>query len=835
MPIAKSSIERNSFVKGLITEATALTFPENAALDLRNFELNRDGSIKRRLGMAIESLGTSIDTGRTATSVGNYAIQTYKWTNVNNDSTVSIGVVQIGDSLWFTDLYSDTQSTGMLNKDASGNPQPLIMDTAILPVRISGNEPMSFTSVGGVLIVASKEMDYPVYVEYNKEGLATVRNDTTGVKEEVVVPYFTGSPINIKVRDLWGVEDSLDVDERPTTLTPQHDYNLRNQGWFDNRDPTFVRQEQAVDVPLYIAFPFFYVDGDGNPSPTATIRSDYGMGDRFRGTRWDLIQKYGSGTTGATIYRGGVEGQFGYPSNSDLRPLINTTDGNGDATTRVALINEYTAGVTTPAPKGRFIIDAFDRGSSRSLKVENAGVLATDSEQGNISTIATYANRVFYSGIPSSIDEPQDLSPDYTGCLFFTQSIQNFKQFEKCHQEADPTSEDDFALVATDGGFLKIAEASNIVKLVVARASLVVIAENGVWEITGPDGVFKADDYSISQVTNIGCSSPDSVVVAEDTVVYWAEGGIYALTADQVSGKLNAQNITETTIQTFFNDIPTVAKQFVKGRFDPVNRKITWLYCDSDSCDGVLFQNKYNKELVYDTVLQAFYVHEIGDATDGTYIAAYIETENFVVVDDVQNVVVNGEQVVSAGEDVVVTVPTRGRGESTTKYLTLAPTGTGSTYEFSFALYREADYLDWGEIDSPAYLITGYELGGETQRNKQIPYLTMHFNRTESGFEEVDGELEAINPSSCKVQTRWDFADSTASGKWGTQFEAYRLRRNYIPSGVGDGFDYGYSVVTTKTKIRGSGVAVSFKFETTAAKDCQIIGWGMPVTGGTVV
>jgi hypothetical protein len=74
-----------------------------------------------------------------------------------------------------------------------------------------------------------------------------------------------------------------------------------------------------------------------------------------------------------------------------------------------------------------------------------------------------------------------------------------------------------------------------------------------------------------------------------------------------------------------------------------------------------------------------------------------------------------------------------------------------------------------------------------------------------------------------------------ASGKWGTQFEAYRLRRNYIPSGVGDGFDYGYSVVTTKTKIRGSGVAVSFKFETTAAKDCQIIGWGMPVTGGTVV
>jgi hypothetical protein len=523
----------------------------------------------------------------------------------------------------------------------------------------------------------------------------------------------------------------------------------------------------------------------------------------------------------------------GYPANSDIRYTGNSTNSNGDPIFDPDLL-DLDGATTSPAPRGRYIIEAFNRGSSRSQESGIAG-LALDEEEGNISAVATYANRVFYSGIDSVVTEPQDESPDYTGSIFFTQSIENFKQFNKCYQSADPTSENDFALVATDGGVIKIAEASNIVKLVQVRASLIVMAENGVWEITGPDGVFKADEFSISQVTNIGCKSADSVVVAEDTVTYWAEGGIYALSADQISGKMNAQNITETTIQTFLNDIPTVAKQFVKGRFDPVNRKITWLYCDSDSCDGVLFQNKYNKELVYDTVLQAFYVHEIGDATDGTYIAAYIETENFVVVDDVQNVVVNGEQVVSAGEDVVVTVPTRGRGESTTKYLTLAPTGTGSTYEFSFALYRETDYLDWGEVDSPAYLITGYELGGETQRNKQIPYLTMHFNRTESGFEEVDGELEAINPSSCKVQTRWDFADSATSGKWGTQFEAYRLRRNYIPSGVGDGFDYGYSVVTTKTKIRGSGVAVSFKFETTAAKDCQIIGWGMPVTGGTVV
>jgi hypothetical protein len=113
----------------------------------------------------------------------------------------------------------------MLNKDASGNPQPLVMDEDVLPVRISGNEPMSFTSVGGVLIVASKEMDYPVYIEFNATETAVVRNDDTGIKETIAVDMFTSSPINIEVRDLWGVEDSLDVDERPVVLTPEHDYS----------------------------------------------------------------------------------------------------------------------------------------------------------------------------------------------------------------------------------------------------------------------------------------------------------------------------------------------------------------------------------------------------------------------------------------------------------------------------------------------------------------------------------------------------------------------------------------------------------------------------------
>ena len=111
----------------------------------------------------------------------------------------------------------------------------------------------------------------------------------------------------------------------------------------------------------------------------------------------------------------------------------------------------------------------------------------------------------------------------------------------------------------------------------------------------------------------------------------------------------------------------------------------------------------------------------------------------------------------------------------------------------------------------------------------------MHFNRSESGFVEVDGELEAVNPSSCSITSRWDFANSSASGKWGRPFEAYRLPRNFIPQDVDDEFDYGYEVISSKTKLRGRGKSVSLKFETAPAKDCQIIGWGMPINGVTTV
>src|SRR5690606_33328542 len=120
----------------------------------------------------------------------------------------------------------------------------------------------------------------------------------------------------------------------------------------------------------------------------------------------------------------------------------------------------------------------------------------------------------------------------------------------------------------TDGGVVDIIDAKNILKLIARETSLVVIAENGVWEISGPDGIFKADDYSISQVTTVGAVNAQSILDVEGTIMYWADSGIMQLSPDQVSGKLSANNLTETTIQSFYIDISSVSKLYCVGNYD---------------------------------------------------------------------------------------------------------------------------------------------------------------------------------------------------------------------------------------------------------------------------
>jgi hypothetical protein len=82
--------------------------------------------------------------------------------------------------------------------------------------------------------------------------------------------------------------------------------------------------------------------------------------------------------------------------------------------------------------------------------------------------------------------------------------------------------------------------------------------------------------------------------------------------------------------------------------------------------------------------------------------------------------------------------------------------------------------------------------------------------------------------SSCLVQAKWEWTTDANSGRWGTEFQAYRWRQSFLTDSTGS-ISYGYSVITTRSKIRGKGRALSLKFRTEPGKDLKLLGWNLEV------
>lgn len=85
---------------------------------------------------------------------------------------------------------------------------------------------------------------------------------------------------------------------------------------------------------------------------------------------------------------------------------------------------------------------------------------------------------------------------------------------------------------------------------------------------------------------------------------------------------------------------------------------------------------------------------------------------------------------------------------------------------------------------------------------------------------------------SCKLQAKWDFSNSSDTGKHTESRETYRFNtRRYLNRVDGN---YGFDVIETKNKIRGNGKSLVLRFESTDDKDFELLGWAMEVTAPTI-
>jgi hypothetical protein len=81
---------------------------------------------------------------------------------------------------------------------------------------------------------------------------------------------------------------------------------------------------------------------------------------------------------------------------------------------------------------------------------------------------------------------------------------------------------------------------------------------------------------------------------------------------------------------------------------------------------------------------------------------------------------------------------------------------------------------------------------------------------------------------SCKLTGKFDFGKNSSANKWTTAQETYRLNTLRHTNASSDEDLYPFSVIETKSKLRGNGKALVLRWESTTGKDFEILGWSLP-------
>jgi hypothetical protein len=702
----------NNFVKGLITEAGELSFPENASVDELNCTLFRDGSRRRRKGIRFEADNTNSTFDVDEDTFLNFG----EWSNVNNDSQKNYLVVQKDHTLYFYDKgvvpFSSAEKANSVD---------------LTPFSVSGlvnlsTTPCSFASILGFLIVVNPYLD-PIFIRENDDGT------------------FTAETIDFRIRDfVWqGNQTEYSSKGLLGSLTQARIYDTRNTGW-NNSGVNVGEDALNAYVAAFTSYPPLTIPWYSSKNASG----NFDTGD---------FNKLYSGSS-----------------------LI----GNG-----------------------HYILSLFNQRRSTVSGVSGIDDVILDSR---FTSVETFAGRLWYAGVTES---------EQASNVYFSQVLTSIDLAGELLQANDPTSEYVSDVLDNDGGVINIPGATNIRRLYAFRNSIFVFAENGVWQITGLDNVFKPSGYSVSKISEIGILSSTSFTSAEGVPFWWSRFGIHTLSFDEF-GNASEQNLSISTIQTFWDEIEPSAKSSAVAAYDKVNKKIYWLY----KSNGETTNNKLNRVLVLDVILQAFYPWEFSDSeTDTDYVVGVQFFENYTNFEDTDNVVVNSDTVLVGAETVVNTTFVSRTSNDLSVIFFARDT---SENKMTMAEAESNTYLDWGDANYTSFAETGYDFGGDIVLKMTAPYVVFYLRETELGWKgnEDDG-FTPINDSSLLVSTYWDFKKQAT-----TQQQAYK-RRLFTVDPADLSWNSESSMVSRRLKIRGRGRSFRIRLESEQGKDFIYLGHGL--------
>lgn len=516
MPQSTGTLLVNNFTQGLITEATAMNFPDKGTTETWNTRYTRTSAVERRLGYDFEAGYTE-----TGAAFSGGVSKAFVWNGVGFEGRRVFIVVQTGSTLFFFESQpGGIVSTG--KKSFSINLNAYLSGVSSVS---AADKPVSMAYGLGKLFVCHPYCK-PFYVVYDDS------------VDNIAVTTYT-----IQIRDFEGVDDLIAIDARPTALSNLHKYNLWNQGWWDRQ----VKGDDGTDTPTNI----FRTAGKGYPN------------------NCDVWWYYKSANDkGKEVM--------------DPKNMVDTLDIGNSA-----------------APRGHYIYDVTN--VNRSATTGISGLPTKNSNNLMPGYVAFYAGRVWYGGINA---------PGYANRVYYTQIIERDTQIGDCYQMNDPTAEQLSDLLDSDGGDALIADMGSLSGFFVARNSLILFATNGVWTISGsgPEGTgFTATDFAISRLSNVGMMNNLSLVEAEGVPFWWNSDGIYTVAPGQ-SGGYEVNSLTDTTIKTFFQQIPQANRIHAQGAYNPVEKQVQWVF---RSVEPVSTQDRFS----YDSILElnlingAFYPH----------------------------------------------------------------------------------------------------------------------------------------------------------------------------------------------------------------------------------
>jgi hypothetical protein len=765
-----------TFVKGLVTEASPLTYPEDTSYDELNTVLSRKGSRTRRLGVNyLEStLVPSLEVDDNAVSQNEFV-----WKTVSLDANRNFLVVQKGMRVVFFDMDDTPTATSLKSFEIDLN------DYMIEPWTEATAEKQVYqmASGKGFLFIVGRAID-PIAVEYD------AANDTIFIQSLIIL-----------IRDFEGLADGLPNDAEPTSLSKEHHYNLLNQGWLYSASTTEETFSEVTYTPT---------DYDGYSYGPHTVYYDpknmYWAPEDYQSEPGVVTYTVTNPTESPIFKFHEVVGR--YPGNNKQWWVAKAAADDPDEGVSAGdfmpeILNNFYTG-NNKAPNGHYILNAFHKDRSAVSGISDIPIESFDYRP---ESIAFFSGRAWY-GAGSTVYFSQIL--DSTGVW----------KAGLCYQEADPTAENISDLIASDGGVVPIPEADRIRKLIPLGNGVIVIAQNGVWFVGAGDSAFAATSLSVSKVSSIGSQSPLAAIEVDETIYWWSETGIQALQQASgqfgpIPGKFGNTNITEQTIQSLYNDINELYKKNAKALFDPRTNRLMWLFNDSFTD---LFQ--YNKCLLFDLTLQAFFLWEFGQFENATpTVSGFFNNigESFASA-DVEVLADGGDEVLSTVDGEVLAASYAATYvPSDVQFIVNVP-GEGQ----AFATTTDTSHVDWSSFDGEgiefeSYIETGYELMNDAMRDKQAIYAFCHFRR--------------LDNSSCKMTTKWDWSNSLNSNRWSTEVEVYRERNR--PSNSTADLE-AFEVVTSKNKVRGSGKAIQFRFGTSErGKNFDLLGWSVAYVGNT--